>query len=274
MTTLINIPTAAHAEIMETLQIVEAQNNVRILFAIESGSRAWGFPSPDSDYDVRFVYVRQRDWYLTIEPGRDVIELPLYNDFEGIKNYEHDLDINGWDLKKALGLLLKPNPVLLEWLSSPVKYMWNDAACDALIKLAEKAAFGPACLHHYLNLGRRQWSAYVSDRAQVNLKKYFYIVRPAMAIRWIRINPSKIPPMNFFDLKAGIDLPTDLSSELDILLEKKSKTKELGEELRIPSIDKFIMDEFFWAAEAVKNLPKGKTELTPEANNLFRQWVH
>ena len=98
--------------ILVELKTLEAKECVQILFAIESGSRAWGFPSPDSDYDVRFVYARPADWYLSITPGRDVIELPI----------EELLDINGWDIRKALGLLLKPNPVLLEWLSSPLRY--------------------------------------------------------------------------------------------------------------------------------------------------------
>jgi len=83
--------------IMKELRTIEVDGNLRILFAIESGSRAWGFPSPDSDYDVRFIYARPIDWYLTIAPGRDVHELPI----------DDVLDINGWDIKKALGLLLK-----------------------------------------------------------------------------------------------------------------------------------------------------------------------
>ncbi|MEM6906851.1 MAG: nucleotidyltransferase domain-containing protein, partial [Pseudomonadota bacterium] len=99
------------AEIMAKLTGIERDFGVRILFAIESGSRAWGFPSPDSDYDVRFVYVHPTDWYLSLTPGRDVIELPIRD----------DLDIGGWDLRKALNLLLKPNPVMLEWLSSPIR---------------------------------------------------------------------------------------------------------------------------------------------------------
>ena len=100
-------------EIMAKLAGVESDFGVRILFAIESGSRAWGFPSPDSDYDVRFVYVHPMDRYLRLTPGRDVIELPI----------KDDLDIGGWDLRKALNLLLKPSPVMLEWLSSPIWYM-------------------------------------------------------------------------------------------------------------------------------------------------------
>ena len=274
MITPTNILPAAHAEIMEKLKAIEADHDVRILFAIESGSRGWGFPSPDSDYDVRFVYAHRRDWYLTIEPGRDVIELPLMGPATALQDrYKHDLDINGWDLKKTLGLLMKPNPVLLEWLTSPIKYIWNDEACADLVALSEKATFGPACMHHYLNLGRRQWNTYVNDKVTVNLKKYFYIVRPAMVIRWLRMNPDRVPPMNFFDLKEGIDLPASLSAELDVLLAKKSRSRELGEAERIAAVDKFIMDEFFWATGAVKTLPRDKPDLMDEANALFRKWI-
>jgi len=110
-----DIPVAQWTHIMSELRSIETREDVRILFAIESGSRAWGFASPDSDFDVRFVYVRRQDWYLSLTPGRDVIELPLVGDD----------DINGWDIRKALNLALKPNPVLLEWLSSPVQYIWD-----------------------------------------------------------------------------------------------------------------------------------------------------
>lgn len=167
------------AEIMAKLAGIERDFDVRILFAIESGSRAWGFPSPDSDYDVRFVYVHSMDWYLSLTPGRNVIELPI----------KDDLDIGGWDLRKALNLLL-------EWLSSPIRYMWNDTDAARLIALAKKTAHASACLHHYLHLGEGQWQRHVADRAQVNYKKYFYVLRPALAIRWVRLNPNDTPPMN------------------------------------------------------------------------------
>ena len=199
--------------ILARLEGVERDEDVRILFAVESGSRAWGFPSPDSDYDARFVYARPADWYLSLRPGRDVIELPI----EGL------LDINGWDIRKALGLLLKPNPVLLEWLSSPLRYIWNAPVCERLIDFSKRVSHGPACLHHYLHLGTRQWDAHIEGKEQVNLKKYFYILRPAMAVRWIRLNPDAIPPMNFQALIAGTDLPSGLLSELNRLLVRKSR---------------------------------------------------
>src|SRR4030095_590913 len=106
------IDDATAESIRHKLADIERAEDVRILFAVESGSRAWGFPSPDSDYDVRFLYVHKADWYLSIDPRRDVIELPIEGEF----------DINGWDLRKALQLLIKSNPVLLEWLRSPVLY--------------------------------------------------------------------------------------------------------------------------------------------------------
>ena len=251
-------------KILAELQKIESTNDVQILFAIESGSRAWGFPSPDSDYDARFIYARPRDWYLSITPGRDVIELPIDN----------ELDINGWDIKKALGLLLKPNPVMLEWLSSPIRYIWHENVCNDLTDFSKKIAHSPSCLHHYLHLGMRQWDTYIEGKEQVNLKKYFYIVRPAMAIRWIRLNPSIIPPMNFQELLSGVDLKPDLIEALEELLLAKSRSKEIGEASRVEAIDKFIVSEFAWAKEAVKSISFGRHDLRDEADLLFRKIVN
>ena len=247
--------------IMKELHKIEVDGDLRILFAIESGSRAWGFPSPDSDYDVRFVYARPVDWYLSLTPGRDVYELPI----------DDVLDINGWDIKKALGLLLKPNPVMLEWLSSPIHYIWNDEICDQLIEFSKKVTHGPACLNHYLHLGGRQWDIYIKDKDIVNLKKYFYIVRPSMAIRWMRLHPTIIPPMNFQDLLAGIDLSDTLTNALNELLLAKSRSKEIGEAPRVAIIDTFITEEFDWAREAVKSVKGDKAPLRIEADALFRK---
>lgn len=263
MKTLTNISPLAHAEIMQNLEALQAEHGVRILFAIESGSRAWGFPSPDSDYDVRFVYARPRDWYLSIFPGRDVIELPIVG----------DMDINGWDIKKALGLMLKPNPVLLEWLSSPIRYMWDENVCEDLQALAHRVTFGPSCLHHYLSLGSRQWRLHVVGHDSLKVKKYFYCLRPAMVIRWLRMNPDTVPPMNFFDLRAGIDLDPDLIAVLDEMVAAKRKVKEAGLGPRVPLVDKFIESEFAWATEAVKGISKGHDDLLPEADGLFRKIV-
>lgn len=252
-----------HAKIVQTLERIERDNNVQILFASESGSRAWGFPSPDSDYDVRFVYLRPLDWYLSIDEGRDVIELPI----------DEELDVNGWDIKKALDLLLNANPVLLEWLSSPIRYRWNDQICAALQDLARDAAYGTSCRHHYLRLARRQWERNIDGKDNVNMKHYFYVVRPGMALRWLRMQPDRLPPMAFNDLLDGIDLPSDLVALLRDLLAKKSRTKELGNAPRIPMIDQFVLAEMDLAQASLDKSRPVPTQLRARADLFFRALV-
>jgi len=258
------IDPAMRQAINAELSQIEADENVQIIFAVESGSRAWGFPSPDSDYDVRFVYARPVDWYLTIEPGRDVVERPISD----------ELDVSGWDIRKALGLLIKPNPVMLEWLSSPIHYRWSPDACDRLTAFAEKTAFGRSCLYHYLHLGERQWRVYAEGKPTVNLKKYFYMVRPAMATRWIRMQPGTPPPMNFQELCAGVSLPEGLMGQLTHLLEAKSRSKEVGEGPRIAEIDAFLEAEFAWAREATSERAPPTENLRTQSDAMFRSIVN
>lgn len=244
-------------EVQAKLAEIEALHNVRVLFAVESGSRAWGFPSPDSDYDVRFVYAHKPDWYLSLKPGRDVIELPISD----------ELDIAGWDIRKALNLLLKPNPVLLEWLSSPVRYRWRDADCAALEALAQRVTHGAACRYHYLSLGEGQWMKHIGDSAEVNYKKYFYILRPALALRWLRLHPDYQPPMNLQALLARLDLPSEVIAEIARLLDLKSKAKEMGSGKRIPLVDALILDEFRLAKAPQPK--EARRALGPDANALL-----
>lgn len=252
------IPKEPLGRINERLEMIEREENVRILFAIESGSRAWGFPSPDSDFDVRMVYVRERDWYLTLFPGRDVIELPLVD----------DEDINGWDLKKALQLMLKPNPVLMEWLDSPIRYRWDDTACTALNALADKTFQKKPFMHHYLRLGQGQWRSYIDGKVAVKLKKYFYCLRPALTLRWLRMHDDR-PPMNFQNLRDGTNLPSSVDSFLDDLLEKKRVTRELGAGPRHAMLDALILDEFEQADAATKGPTPRQENLVAEADTLF-----
>jgi uncharacterized protein len=246
-------------EVQTKLVEIEARHDVRILFAVESGSRAWGFPSPDSDYDVRFVYAHKPDWYLSLKPGRDVIELPISD----------ELDVAGWDARKALNLLLKPNPVLLEWLSSPVRYHWCEADCAELEALARRVAHGAACRHHYLHLGEGQLNKYIGENAEVNYKKYFYILRPALALRWLRFHPELQPPMNLQALLARLDLSADVIAEISRLLDLKSKAKEMGSGKRIPLVDELILDEFRLAKAPHPRV--ARRVLGAEADALFRR---
>jgi uncharacterized protein len=210
---------ATVAQIDARLDVVTRDYNVTIAFAIESGSRAWGFPSPDSDYDCRFVFIRPRQEYLSLFRKRDVIETPL----------TPVLDVNGWDLGKALKLLLKGNAVIIEWLTSPIVYQAKDGFREDLLALAMDIADRDLIAKHYLHLARRTRAQWLSDPGQVALKKLFYVLRPALALRWLRLHPRlRVAPMHFPTLCAQSALDGDVASEIERLLELKAATREMG----------------------------------------------
>ena len=167
-------PEAPDAAVRDTvnrcLDAIEREEGVRVLFACESGSRAWGFASPDSDYDVRFVYVQPRDWYLSIGDQRDVIERPIVDLY----------DVSGWDLRKALRLFRKSNPPMLEWLGSPIVYRERTTAAASLRRIAARSFSPRACAFHYLHMARGNYREYLQADA-LPLKKYLYVLRPLLA---------------------------------------------------------------------------------------------
>ena len=239
-----------------SLAAIEAEHDVRILFAVESGSRAWGFPSPDSDYDVRFVHVHALDWYLSLTPRRDVIELPITD----------ELDVAGWDLRKALNLLIKPNPVLLEWLSSPIRYRWSEAAED-VARLARRTAPARACLHHYAKLAEGQRRAHLEGETVV-YKQYFYALLPALAIRWVRLRPDVAPPMNLDALCSEADLDGMVLAEIARLVRIKAEAPEDASGPRLPRLDALIEAEIDFANSAPAT-PENP-DLRQAAEDLFR----
>ena len=149
-------------QIQEKLREIERREECRILLAVESGSRAWGFASPDSDYDVRFIYVRPEKVYLRLDRTRDVIEVPI-ND---------ELDINGWDIDKTLRLLHKSNPTVFEWFSSPIIYQ-SSAFADQFRPIMQKYFSSKAGLWHYLHMAEGNYRDYLRGK-MVRAKKYFY----------------------------------------------------------------------------------------------------
>ena len=254
---------AVVAAIDARLDAVERGDQVRILLAIESGSRAWGFPSPDSDYDCRFLYVRRRDDYLTLWPRRDVIETPL----------DAVLDVNGWDIGKAIRLILKGNAVAIEWLQSPITYRGDPAFRAAMLAFADRTANREAIARHYLPLGLRQYRTYFADRKQVALKKTFYALRPAVALRWLRRHPGKaVAPMHFPTLMAQADPPPDMAALVDELIARKAVTRELGRSALPPIIRPFIEAEFDAAHEWIGTTAPA-SDHRAEADALFRSFL-
>ena len=190
--------------IVQKLREIEEREHVKILLAVESGSRAWGFASPDSDYDVRFLYVRTMTDYLRLDPVRDVIEQPI-NDL---------LDINGWDLQKALRLLYKSNPTLFEWLKSPIVYMETEFA-DRMRAVMNDYFSVKHSLYHYISMAEGNYRKYLKTE-RVKAKKYFYVLRPLLAGQWI-LKTGSPPPMLFSEL-AEAELPEAQSVSLCRLL--------------------------------------------------------
>lgn len=217
--------------IITELQHIEAREDVKILYAVESGSRAWGFPSKDSDYDVRFIYVHQKDWYLTIEDKRDVLEYPISN----------DLDISGWDLRKALQLYRKSNPSLLEWLKSPVIYRDNPQLKEKLSTISRQYVSEKKLLYHYLHMAKGNFRGYLQGD-KVKIKKYFYVLRPIFACEWL-MQHHETPPILFDDLLKLDNIPTDVQRSVDDLLEKKKDSKELDLEPKLIHVNQYIEDE-------------------------------
>jgi hypothetical protein len=261
-----NIPdsmdAATVAAIDARLDAIKREQHVAMPLAIESGSRAWGFPSPDSDYDCRFIFVRRTDDYLSLFAPRDVIETPL----------EGDLDVNGWDLVKALKLLLKGNAVVIEWLTSPIIYSAESWFRDEFQALAGRLADRDLVARHYLHLGERQRRTYFADDRQVPLKKMFYALRPAAALRWLRHHPHEaVAPMHFPSLLAQCDAPLEVRDLVADLIARKAVTRELGSGDLPAAITSFIDDEFDLARDAFAAGPRLATaEARAEAQGFFR----
>jgi uncharacterized protein len=222
------IDPAIRAEIEKTLARVEQEHDVKVLFACESGSRGWGFASPDSDYDVRFIYVNRADWYLTVFPGRDVIELPINEVY----------DVSGWDLRKALGLLRNGNATLVEWLSSPVVYMADETFISALRAAAEQVHRPERAFHHYLHMASKNYREYLRGEV-VRLKKYLYVLRPLLACLWIEQDRGPVP-MRFQDLVDTLVTDAELRNAIAELLTIKRKAKESEHGKPMPEINEFL----------------------------------
>src|SRR5688572_14307502 len=231
------IPAATAAAIRAALVAIERDHAVRVLHAAESGSRAWGFASPDSDFDARFVYAHEVAWYLSLDertrpnqPQRDVIEQMLPG----------DLDVSGWDLRKALRLAAQGNATVAEWLRSPLVYAGDDAARARLRELVDGAYRPLPAWHHYRAMAKRNASKHLGGPT-VKLKKYFYILRPLLCARWLA-GGHGIPPMEFATLLDVLLPAGPVRAAIDALVDAKRITAEFGEGPAVPAIEAFIAE--------------------------------
>lgn len=248
-------------EIKEKLSYIEEDEHVNILFACESGSRAWGFASPDSDYDIRFIYVRPQNWYLSIENRRDVIEFPLD---------ENDFDVSGWDLRKTLQLLYKSNPPLLEWLQSPIVYKSDREFQENLLTLGRKYFSEKSAGMHYLSIAKGNYKDYFKSN-EVKLKKYLYVLRSLFAAEFV-VNHGEVPPMEFQKLLEA-EQNIIIRPAIEDLLMKKRVTPELGMGERIRILDRYIEQELSRLEEKLLQMPSSENKDVSELDEFFRMIV-
>ena len=244
-------------KIQEQLRRIEEAENIKILLAVESGSRAWGFASPDSDYDVRFIYIRRLEDYLRLNTIRDVIELPI----------DDALDINGWDLQKTLRLLHKSNPTLFEWFSSPIVYQETEFA-DKFRDLMMHYFSSKKTMYHYVSMAEGNYREYWKGDL-IRVKKYFYVLRPVLACQWI-LDWGTPPPMLFSELLKA-ELPVELIDVVNQLLELKMNSPEVKLIKRISEINEYLDESIPRIKRAVRLL---EDSLTPDWNELNQLFLH
>lgn len=241
--------------ILKRLRQIEQDNDVRIIYAIESGSRMWNFASENSDYDIRFIYVNNPHYYLSVNKKKDYIE---------VMDKEKDLDFSGWDIKKALSLLLRSNMSLYEWINSTITYV-NSDEMDSLINLSEYLWEKKNLIYSYIHLARGNYQHYIANKAEIKLKKYLYILRTIAACMWLEKNHigRKLP-----DIENGIytlDCKEEVISRYfsyPITIDRLS--------LVIKEENKYIYDLL---QKIVKAKKEGKELSTSKPNKRVNKWI-
>lgn len=245
------------SHIKPTLAQIEKDRAVKIWYAVESGSRAWGFESTDSDFDVRFIYLSAMKDYLTVFPRRDVIENC------DVVSPDPLLDFSGWDLRKFFGLVTKSNPVCFEWMKSPIVY--HESPIWSRVRELIVPFFSPkAAMHHYLSMARHNYREHMRDGASpsVKLKKYLYITRPLFCCRWIERDPmAGPPPMPFMDALDAASISAELRAEIDGLVARKKAAEEIDEGKAVPIINQFIDAELARLPDVANSMPEGQGDV-------------
>jgi len=249
-------------KIQNALLQLESQYDIKILYAVESGSRAWGFASTDSDWDVRYIYIHRLNWYLKIDDKKDSQEETLTD----------DIDLSGWELKKALRLFRKSNPPILEWLRSPIVYLQHFSTADRLRGLIKEYFNPKSCLHHYLHMAEGNYREYL-QKERVRVKKYFYVLRPILACEWIR-QTNTMAPMEFQKLLDSQVTDLKVKNEIKDLLRRKINGEELNEEARIDILNDFLDEKIQYYNNYIKFLEQSKQPETRLLDELFKQTMY
>lgn len=253
------ISDAIRSDVRGYLADIEREHGVRVLFACESGSRAWGFASPDSDFDVRFIYVHEPDWYLSIERGRDVIEIPISG----------DMDISGWDLRKALGLARSGNATLSEWLDSPVIYQAEPCFADGMRTLLDMTYRRDRAFMHYRSLTEKNF-VHARRGKGVRIKKFLYSLRTALAAQWCAMREDR-PPMTLAALADALVPEAAERAAIDAIVKAKSTLAEKSTYAAPGELIDFLEARIGGLSDA--EVPAARVEDVDVFDAFFRAWL-
>ncbi len=246
-------------KIKKYLSDLEKEKGIEILLACETGSRAWGFPSPDSDFDVRVIYKHDKDWYLSLSEEKDTIEYFLEN---------NEIDISGWDLRKSLRLLWKSNPPLLERIQSPIIYKCDKEFLTEINSVAQKSYSRIATIHHYLSMAKKAFEEVVNSE-EYKLKKFFYALRASVACLWI-LEKEEMPPIEFGKMLNGLKLSEDLKIRIYELIKIKSTISETYLHHGEKELFEFMKSCIERAEIESQRLPASKGQIS-ELNDFFKK---
>lgn len=254
------IPTTVRTEILARIRKAEEEHDVRVLLAVESGSRAWGFESPNSDFDARFIYAHRQDWYLSVglEEQRDVIEYKIVD----------DIDLNGWDVRKALRLFWKSNPAFVEWIQSPIVYAEVGTFASLARNLLPDVYSVVSGIHHYRSMAKTNYRGYLKAD-MVPLKKYFYVLRPLLSVRWLE-RYGTAAPIEFGKLLHLIEGQPELVEDINALLARKQAAPEMGLASPVASINAFVESELE-RLEEVNQAARERGEVLGRLNEVFHR---
>lgn len=245
------------SKIIQYLNELEKEKNIKILLACETGSRAWGFPSPDSDYDVRIIYQHEKDWYLSLNEKKDSIQRMYEN---------NDIDITGWDVRKCLHLLMKSNPALLERIQSHIIYQVDEEFLTAFNALAMTAYSRVATAFHYLSMAKKLFED-IKDKQEYKLKKFFYVLRSSVACLWIS-EKEEMPPIAFHQMLSALNIKQSLHTRIYELIELKSTKSEDYLHSGEKELIDFIQEQITHTGRTFKSYPSSKVDIE-EFNQLF-----
>ncbi|WP_445487254.1 nucleotidyltransferase domain-containing protein [Niallia sp. 03133] len=252
-------------DIMQYLDHIEKEYQVKVLYACESGSRSWGFPSINSDYDVRFIYIHQKEWYLTLDKNKDVIEFPI----------EGNLDINGWELTKALRLFRQSNPTLLEWLQSNTVYEQSDFFKSNLKEMIQMTFNPRGCFYHYFTMANNLFKNSF-QKEEIKIKEYFYVLRAILACSWIE-RYATMPSNDFHFLVEELISENFVKKEIKKLLQKKMQGDESQNEPQVAIIQEYIQTELVRLGIRSSSIPSRQLkerDLTLYLDELFRETLN